>query len=338
MSFRRRFLSLANTALHKTGLHVLPVYEFERMQTVYRGPRWEPPPIDEASRAWLNLTNPRLAELRRRYARHPAAAHAQWNEDNVLRYLELTQFRGDNHYLHQVRESPSPEAYFVTAYHVRDHDRLGLFGRLREDGLFGAYTLTFDNDYVISRDLLDSINEINFIYRRLNRSTDQPVRVLDIGAGYGRLAHRIAEAFPAAHATCTDAVPLSTFLSEFYLRFRGVDKQANVVALDEVETVLTGEQFDVVTNIHSFPECRMPAIEWWLSFIAKLDVHRMMIVPNAPDRLLSTESDGTHQDFSGLIERFGWRLTHKEPIYGASEVARAHAIYPGSCFHWFERG
>jgi hypothetical protein len=64
----------------------------------------------------------------------------------------------------------------------------------------------------------------------------------------------------------------------------------------------------------------------------------MLIIPNARDRFLSTERDGTHQDFSMLLEQAGWRLTHKEPIYAFSDVACRGALYPNFCFHWFERG
>ena len=77
MTWRRRLLSFANTIFEPAGLHVLPAYEFERMRTVYRGQTWDPPAIDDASRAYLTLTNPRLEDLRRRYTGHPAAAHTQ---------------------------------------------------------------------------------------------------------------------------------------------------------------------------------------------------------------------------------------------------------------------
>ena len=38
-----------------------------------------------------------------------------------------------------------------------------------------------------------------------------------------------------AEYLCTDAVPVSTFLSEYYLRFRGLQDRATVVPLDEIE-------------------------------------------------------------------------------------------------------
>ena len=67
---------------------------------------------------------------------------------------------------------------------------------------------------------------------------DAPLRLLDIGAGYGRLAHRLAESVPATEIMCTDAVPASTFLSEFYLRFRGVDNRATAVPHQDFSPVV----------------------------------------------------------------------------------------------------
>lgn len=286
---------------------------------------------------YLTLTNPRLLELKRRYAKHPAASHTQWSESFLLDDLALSNFRGENHYLYQVRYTPKPEAYCILAYYVRDHDKFNLFGRLIEDGMFGAYTLSFEDGYLISRDLLDSINEINFIYRMLERDAGDAVTVLDIGAGYGRLAHRLAEGFPAARVICTDAVAYSTFLCEFYLGFRSVSDRVQTIPVDQVLPTLESEKIDVVTNIHSFSECKRDVIEWWLGAIEKLDVCKLMLVPNATNQLLSTESNGQHKDFSDLLAKFGWRLAHKEPIFGESKVAQQFALYPKFCFYWFDR-
>jgi aromatic ring-cleaving dioxygenase len=336
MNVKRQILSVGNLIAHRVGLHVLPLHQYRNMQSNYYGPKWDPPTLPEEARSYLTLDNPRLLEIKRRYEGHPASVHSQWSEESLLQQLQLTALRDENHYVYQVRYSPTAETYYVTAYYVRDHDRLGLFGRLTEDGLFGAYTLPFENGYVISRDLLSSINEINFIYRMLGRKADDPVRLFDIGAGYGRLAHRLTEGLAAATAVCTDAVPISTFLSEFYLRYRAADR-ARVLLLDEVDS-LVNQKFDAIVNIHSFSECRLSVIAWWMKAVDRMDVARMLIIPNARDQLLSTESDGTHKDFSRLIEESGWRLAHKEPIYALSDVALKSAHYPNFCFHWFERG
>jgi putative sugar O-methyltransferase len=197
--------------------------------------------------------------------------------------------------------------------------------------------LAFDDDYLISRDLLDSINQANVITRMLNLGRTDPVRILDIGAGYGRLAHRLAEGLPHAKITCTDAVPLSTFISDYYLKFRGLTSQTEVVPLDLAEATLSGQKFDLITNFHSFSECKQSAIAWWLDLLQRVDCKRMLVIPNIVDRFLSTESDGTHVDFSHLFAQSGWRLAGSEPIYALSRVAQESALYPNFRFHFFER-
>lgn len=335
MTLRREILGGANRLLDRLGVCVIPRYEYEALRKSFEGPTWESPEIPLAARDALRWDNPQLVELERRYAGHPAAAHTQWNKNQLRSSVDLTHFRGENHYVYQVRYAPGEAVYFMTAAYAEQFDKLGMFGKLKEDGLFGAYTVHYHNNYIISRDLLDSINQANMIARVLGRTSGW--RVLDIGAGYGRLAHRLAECLTDVHTTCTDAVPLSSFLSDFYLSFRGVSQHAATVPLDNVDERITGRSFDIVTNIHSFPECRMSAISWWLDGIDRVDVSKMLIVPNRADAFLSTEPDGSHLDFKHLFAEHGWMHVQSEPIYAQSDIAQRCALYPHFKFHVFER-
>ena len=337
MSIKRTFLAAANSILNAVNLHALPVHEYRNMRTVYRGPQWTPPPLPDTAVQYLQWSNSSLVDLENRYKNHPASSHTQWNREALQAGIDLKNFRGDNHYVYQTRYSPIAATYYITAYYVRDTDKLGLFGKLKEDGLFGAYTLPFDGDYLISRDLLDSINQANVIARLLNKSAQDAIKVLDIGAGYGRLAHRLANGLPNSHVTCTDAVPLSTFISDYYLKFRGLSSNTTVVPLDQAETKIAGQRFDLITNFHSFSECKQSAIEWWLNLLQQVDCKKLLIIPNLKDRFLSTEPDGTHIDFTHLFTDRGWRQVHREPIYAQSEVAQSSALYPNFCFYLFER-
>ena len=335
MSLRREMLGGANRVLGKLGMQLLPYDEYELMRKSLAGPPWESPEVPAAAREILHWTNPELADLEKRYQGHPAAAHTQWHRRQLTSTVDLVRFRGENHFVHQVRFNPGEAVYFMTAYYARDTDQLGLFGRLKEDGLFGAYTVGFHDGYRISRDLLDSVNQANMIARVLG--TRSGWRVLDIGAGYGRLAHRLAEGIADVHVTCTDAVPLSSFLSKFYLEFRGAGDRADVVPLDQAARRLKGRTFDIVTNIHSFPEARMSAIRWWLAQLGDVNVKRLLIVPNRADQFLSTEADGQHLDFKPLFAEHGWKHVHSEPIYAQSDIAQRCALYRHFKFHVFER-
>ena len=279
--------------------------------------------------------HPRLADLRSRYQalRSPATAASMWTPGFQEAAIDLQYFRGDNAYLWQMRGAHSRELAEVksllTAYYVQSIDRLGLLERLEEDGLFGAYTFRFRGDKLISRDLLDSIVEIYFLEETLGISQRPDFSVLDIGAGYGRLAHRMVRALPnLAHYYCTDAIPLSTFLSEVYLAYRKVDGKAKVVPLDELETTLQERPIDLAVNIHSFSECPLTAIHWWLETLQRYGIPYLMVVPNDGVSLLSREADDTHLDYLTVIESHGYRQVALKPKYLDASLQQ-HGIHPG---------
>lgn len=278
----------------------------------------------------LRADHPRLRELRRRYSGHPAAAHTLWAEDLIQDQVRLPYFRGDNAYLWQRRRKMLGVNYALTAFYLRQHDPLGLLDLLIEDGVLGAQTYNVDG-VVVSRDLLDSVTELTFLEEELGLSDLQQPTLLDIGAGYGRLAHRATAAFGNLTYLCTDGVPLSTFLCEFYLRFRGVSR-SEVLPLDVVDHELRGRQIDVALNIHSFSECSAAVIGWWLDLLVRSNLKHLMVVPNGGDKLLSAEPDGSKRDFEPLIRERGFDLAVKRPKYVHSEAVQEHGLYPAHYF------
>jgi hypothetical protein len=280
------------------------------------------PPGAEAE---LNAANPRLLELKQRYlalGAHPVRAASLWDDKFVGR-IELPRFRGDHAYLLQGAYSPLQRLlWLIVGYYAKSVDKLGLLDRLEEDGLFGPYCFRFMDRYTGSKDLVDSVGEINFLEEAIGISRRSALRVLDIGAGYGRLMHRMVSAFPdVVSGYCADAIPESTFLSEYYLSFRRVADRVVVVPLDEVEQTLRvgSAPIDLVTNVHSFSECTGNAIAWWLDLAVAVQARYLFVVPNpyhnGGTELLSREADGTFVDFRPAIERRGFRLTHSAPKY-----------------------
>jgi putative sugar O-methyltransferase len=284
---------------------------------------------------YLRYDNPRLQELRNRYHNHPATRHSLWSNDYLRRELRLEYFRSDNAYLYQQRYS-SNASYALTTNYVMSHDDLGLLGRLRDDELFGNFLVNFDDDLFVSRDLLDSVLEIDFINRELNLRNLSNLRILDIGAGYGRLAHRLVQALPNIERVfCADAIPESTFISEFYLRFRGVEQKAKVIPLDEIEQALTNRPVDLVTNVHSFAECTCESISWWLDLIAAHQVRFLFIVANG-EELGSTEADNTNIDYLPAVVQRGYHLKTKQAKYSDSPSVQKYGLYP-TYYYLFER-
>ncbi len=293
--------------------------------------------LPEGAEAYLRPDNPRLLQLGEKYAawNRSVMAPSVWT-DVHLKPADIKYFRGDNAFVWQLRgQNMQVLSYILTAYYVRSIDSLGLLDTLVEDDCFGNLTCSIGNR-TVSRDLLDSIMEIYFLEKHLGISSLDTVNVLDIGAGYGRLAYRAVKALPNIGSYfCTDAVAASTFISEYYLRFRGLEGKAKAVPLDEIERTLETRSVDLAINIHSFSECRIPAIDWWLSLLEKKRVRYLMIVPNTFDNggtILRTNDGG---DIRKVIERHGYTLRANEPKYRDPAVQK-YGINP-TWHYLFER-
>ena len=283
--------------------------------------------VTAADRAALRLTNPALVELRERYsaAQLLMGPSPYWRPD-YFTPDDLLYFRGDNCYVWQFQDSNAPEKYLLTHLYLKSIDTLRLFDVLTESGDYGVFTFpTGEVDRrgdpeVVSRDLLDSVCELLFLDRMLQISRRPELRVLDIGAGYGRLAYRAVTAFTNIETYfCIDPIPESTFLCQYYLAKKAAPR-TRVIAFDNDE--LIPGAIDLAINIHSFSECAIQAVDYWVSRCAELEIGYLFIVPNASTpggedlRLM----DGT--DFSPVLARHGYRLWHSEPKYANPEVQK----------------
>jgi putative sugar O-methyltransferase len=291
------------------------------LDSLYR-PSFSNAPLPDGAAEYLRPDNPKLLELKERYRDHPAASHSQWSEEYLKANLDLQHFRGDNAYLYQVSVA-SPAQYLLSTCYLRSMDRMGLFESLTDDAAFGNYVLPVDDEgHVTSRDLIDSIAELEFLEEQIGISQVPDLTVLDIGAGYGRLANRFVQALPNLRSVlCTDAIAESTFVCEYYLRFRSVEHKAMVVPLDEVETALSKTSITLVTNVHSFSECTFASVVWWLDQIRSHNARYVFIVPNH-DQLLAKEIDGTKTDFLPELIARGYELVARQPNYRQAAVQR----------------
>ena len=268
--------------------------------------------------AQLSGSNPRLRELAAAYAldQSPMSAKSLWSDELVADDVHLHYFRGDNLYVWQYTRSPIMNRYrnFIYAKYLAGIDERGLLGQLEEDGAFGCLTWEYAGLGVVSRDLLDSIAELTFLDAHAGLFDRPGLRVLDIGAGYGRLAHRMLMAAPnVSHYYCVDAVPRSTFLSELYMKYRGLGERATVIELPDVTTALRPGHIDLAVNIHSFSEMPLTAIRGWLRTLCHATVPQLLVVPNEAVGLTSRELDGTRIPCLPVFEEVGYRLRTSTP-------------------------
>ena len=316
--------------LKQQGYELLPshaLYEWQKFNNAK--PSYKESQLPDGAKNYLNKENEKLKELESLYNKFDAevTSHLVWREGHV-RSEDLLFFRGDNAYVYQLRGSNmNLLGYALTTYYAKSIDKLGLLEKLKEDDYFGNYTFLIDNKKV-SRDLLDSITEIYFLEKHLKISSQKNFNILDIGAGYGRLAHRMLEALPNIQTYfCTDAVAVSTFISEYYLRFRNLENRSKVIPLNNIENTLKNQRIDAALNIHSFSECSIHAVEWWIALLSKYKVKYLMIIPNiytdSKDKLVTHD----RQDISRVLENNGYKLLVKEPKF-SDPVVQQYGINP----------
>lgn len=273
--------------------------------------------LPDGASEYLVVDNQRLQELRERYAGFQARASIPivWTDEYVQSY-GLQSFRGDNCYVWQTKDPNCDEInYCLSAYYAMAIDELDVLRKNSEDGLFGVHTYQIASR-AFSRDLLDSTIELNFLEKYLKLSRRENLNILDIGAGYGRLAHRTANTLSNLSTYfCTDAVPESTFLSEYHITFRNLEDRVTVVPLDEIEQRIRERNIDLAVNIHSFSECSLEAIEWWLALLAAGKVKKLFIVPNSSDHGGERLALNSGEDFSALVEKYGYIMKIKAPKY-----------------------
>jgi SAM-dependent methyltransferase len=293
--------------------------------------RNEPSPLElpDAVLSYLTASNPRLQEIRESYEALviDALQHSQWSQDFVQREVSLGRFRDDSAYLWQHRDLNFPANYLCTYYYHALSEAQDLLAACNEDDLFGAYAIRLGSE-VITRDRLDSVSQISFIRDELGLGS-KSFTVLDIGSGYGRFAHRLAQCFPNSRVICTDAIPESLFLCEFYLKFRGVSDVAEVVEIPNLEQHLNRVSVDLAVAINSLSECSAVAIAWWLNLIREYKVPYLLFIPHA-----TANTDGGRELFSRelnpyrianvsqLLHNLGYRRIVIKPKYAEPELQR----------------
>jgi len=245
-----------------------------------------------------------------------------WNRKH-LKNFDVARFRADSIYVWQTRQFQEIN-YYLTYLYILEIDKLGLLGRLQESGDYGVETFSFENGKV-SRDLMDSVIEINYLNDLLSLSNQQDLQILDIGAGYGRFAHRILESFPESNVTCIDAIPLSTCISRIYLGSFIQSKRATVHDLESLNEVKP-KKFNLAVNIHSFSEMSLKSVKFWINFLVKNEVEFLFVVPNGPELALN---DGTN--FGLLLQQAGFEILDRREKYHFGEYSK-FAIYPSTYY------
>jgi putative sugar O-methyltransferase len=303
-------LSIRESSPDPTVGHAL--YEralrFYREEIAFLSPsKIYPESVDGVISTVRSLYMDRLVAMRADYA-SMRTGHSFWAHHEPR--IDLLNFRADGAFLgcHGFQ-------YVEWFKHLRHHYGDAPFSTHTEDGAFGAPIAAL-NGLTVSRDLFESIHEIGFLNNSVGRDYMNAATVLDIGAGYGRAAHRLTEEYPGIFVHCVDAVPTSALSAEIYQRFRKIDR-ASVVPLNKLDSL---PRIDMAINMHSWSECTPAAIEFWLDWLVARRVSKLVVVPHSPaftcipqdsPTYPSTYPSGEHPsypEFLSIIRSRGFRL------------------------------
>ena len=223
--------------------------------------------------------------LRVRLAGHPLVAAASSSEAWPFNDVPPADFRGDTNFVWQARASGGDRASYDAALRaahslVVNRDCFGFIDAMREDGSFGAQCAHAASGELISRDIVDSANELCFLQEQL-RICSWPAGacVVDIGGGYGRLAVRLWQALPKLCVLSSDGVPGSLAAAHIFLRHCAVPDE-RIVPPDEIEKALERTPPRLAIAVHSLPEMRLEATRRWLRLVHARGAAHLFVVSN----------------------------------------------------------
>ena len=271
-------------------------------------------------------TDPFLFELEQAYRGLNHFDHSNW--ESYQNMVDVEHFRGEHGYLSQLNYGHDAARYARTWEYAVNHGLQDLLACFPEDGAFGAVTFSAPDGTLYSRDSLDSAFEIGFLRDVLGISVASPVDLLDIGAGYGRLLHRWKQAFPAAIGVGVDGVPLSTYLCDYYIKYRQMQHSLTSLPLSQVQH-LPVECAEVATNCYSFGEMTYSAIEFWVKLCAELSIRYFLVVPHdyghTDGAFVSHERDGSNIDYLPIFAKHGYRELRRRHKYQPRESSSQYA-------------
>lgn len=175
-----------------------------------------------------------------------------------------------------VDQSQSEEEYqSVTGYVFRNLKRRVLDrGGMLRDAEFGARVVETPHGK-LTRMWLDSNVEVDFLRRKFPHL--DKARVLDIGAGYGRVAVTLQPLTDGCYV-CVDPVPVSTMVCRQYCQ-----RFAPTVIVPSLPDFLDLHnrrffRFDLAINIHSWNECTREQISAWLDVLDEAKIPHLFTV------------------------------------------------------------
>ncbi len=314
------FIQLINTMISPFDVLLIPVQAKNKAKRIIN--RMSFPKLKKGSSAYIDQILRHINRWERRKVEIQIPT-SMWRVKKLYKRLNLPHFRSDNQYIYQTRDNNTPDSTVLTYKYVANNDKLCVLVRSKETGEFGSEIVRIPTYGLVSRDLLDSANELNFLENVIGLSKIVNLTIFDIGAGYGRLAvHSIATLENIEKHVCLDAVPGSLGICEFYLKYKQLNPEKYHISFLP-EDYLPPKN-SIAVAIHSFSEMPLESVLYWIEFLKKMEVDWILIVPNREKhkgkKLLATEVNGSRTDYSGMLLKNGYENYGIFPKYNDPDI------------------
>jgi len=282
---------------------------------------------DDVSPFWAEV----LAESKRR-------SHPTFSEMLVMR-RGFTYPLGDRA---KAGDGDADRAYARSAHWVAsrsmDPDVLAGF----DESAIGAPPVEVFGEQALSGGGIVNALTVHRIERALKeRGLSRPLRVLEIGAGYGAVADQLLRRIDIAHYVICD-LPENLFLSGYYVPANHPDRTVAFLAPDVVAPAdlafvappwldVAAGPFDLIVNSYSFQEMNRSSVERYLQFAAdnlaadgvlfSLNAHGKAGIEAAGQYLV----DGLRLHAIAPVRRFPWQVFGTNPyelVLGRSDRPR----------------
>ncbi|HYM56541.1 MAG TPA: putative sugar O-methyltransferase, partial [Solirubrobacteraceae bacterium] len=160
---------------------------------------------------------------------------------------------------------------------------------------------------LISQDLANSALEAGAITRALDGR--EPTSILEIGAGYGRLAYVLLSLYPGASYTIVDIEPALT-ITRWYLSSQFAPERLRFLSPDEA-TGLADGSVDLGVAISSLHEMTQAQVEGYLGLLDRVASGGSVYLKQWAQ--WSNPADGITLRFADYPIPLRWELHFREP-------------------------
>ena len=228
-----------------------------------------------------------------------------WTEWQATVMDGLPNYCADRLFVLQSCTNPA-EVEHVLSIVKRNGELIDVDGSQR-DAQYGA--MLFDTKYgKVTRMWADSNVEYDFLQRHLNKFFLQNATVMDVGAGYGRLA--VSMSPHVKQFIAVDSIPVSVACCKDYVATWARTDNIQILSVEDLYLMYKQNKvpkIELAMNIHSWNECSLETIEEWLQTLVKFNTDFLFTVSHGQldarfERAYYSWSNGA--SYRPLIEKY----------------------------------